>query len=415
VSAATARDRRDPLGRGFATLFSAAALSNLADGLGRTAVPLAATTLTDDPLIISLFAAAAFVPWLLFGMPAGMLVDRFDRRMLMAIADGVRAVVGAGLAIAAITGTLGIPALIIGTLLFGLGETVFDNATNAAVPGLVRTDQLDRANGRIQAAQVGIDSFVATPVAGVLFAVALWLPLASGGIGYLAPVFLVLLLPRRVARPATAATTGAAPTPVGAGAALGYLWRHAYLRAMVLFTSVVGSALSFAQAATILYFLDAQQVPPALIGFVTAGIGVGALLGSVVASWLVRRWGRGPVMVVANLVCATGMAATWLAPEAISAVVAYAVFAFAVSVWNVPWGALRQQIIPGALFGRALGIIRTVTWGLFPIATVLGGWAARIDLRLPYAIGAATVLIATIAGAHLLVAGTRRAGAEAPV
>ena len=52
---------------------------------------------------------------------------------------------------------------------------------------------------------------------------------------------------------------------------------------MVVFTSLVGSAFSFAQAGTILYFLDEQGVAPAAIGFVTAGIGVGALIGSLVA------------------------------------------------------------------------------------------------------------------------------------
>ena len=60
--------RPRPLGRDFTRLWSAAAFSNLADGLGRTAVPLIATTLTRDPLLISLLGAAAFVPWLVFGV-----------------------------------------------------------------------------------------------------------------------------------------------------------------------------------------------------------------------------------------------------------------------------------------------------------------------------------------------------------
>ena len=83
------------------------------------------------------------------------------------------------------------------------------------------------------------------------------------------------------------------------------------------------------------------------------------------------------------------MLLTGLAPGLVTAILAYAVFAFAVSTWNVPWGALRQQIVPAHLFGRVLGIIRMLTWGLFPIATLLGGWVARIDLRLPFVLAAA--------------------------
>ena len=110
----------------------------------------------------------------------------------------------------------------------------------------------------------------------------------------------------------------------------------------------------------------------------TAGIGVGALAGSILAAGFVRRFGRGPVMLAANFVAALGMGLTGIAPEVFSAVAAFALGAFAVSVWNVPWGALRQQIVPPHLFGRVLGIIRMLTWGLFPIATLLGGWVAPL-------------------------------------
>ena len=181
---------------------------------------------------------------------------------------------------------------------------------------------------------------------------------------------------------------------------------------MVVFTCVIGSAFSFAQAPLILFFLNEMHVAPAAIGFVTAGIGVGALIGSIVASTLVRRFGRGVVMLAANFVAALGMLLTGLAPEVFTAVAAFGLSAFAVSVWNVPWGALRQQIVPPHLFGRVLGIIRTFTWGLFPIATVLGGWVARYDLRLPMLIGAGVVFVAALCGARLLLVGTKAAGAE---
>ena len=432
--AAAERPRRDPLGRDFGRLWTAAAFSNLADGLGRTAVPLIATTLTRDPLMISVIGALAFLPWLVFGLPAGMLVDRFDRRVIMAAANGIRCAVALWLAILTATGQISLWALFLGTLIFGLGETLFDNATNAVIPGVVARRHLDRANGRMQAAQVTIDSFIATPIAGVLFAVALALPMWIGAVGYVVPVALALLLPLSAARPLRDRRTvpdrdapdievsGPTPEPIAvppastevpAREAIAYLWSNHYLRAMVLFTSLVGSAFSFAQAGTILYFLDEQDVAPAAIGFVTAGIGVGALVGSLVAPAIVARFGRGWVMFSANFVSALAMLLTGLAPNVVLAVLAYGLFAFAVSTWNVPWGALRQQIVPDHLFGRVLGIIRMLTWGLFPIATLLGGWVARIDLRLPFLLAAGVVVVAALIASRLLIVGTRRAGAEA--
>lgn len=402
---------KPPLGRDFGKLWTASAFSNLADGIGRMAVPLIATTLTRDPFLISAFGAVAFLPWLIFGLPAGMLVDRFDRRWIMATANTLRAGTALVLAVLTVTGQLSIWGLLIGTLVFGLGETLFDNATSAIVPAIVERRSLDRANGFMQAAQVTIDSFIATPIGGVLFAVALALPLWTGGFAYLVPVALAILLPLAAARPfrdpELPEKTPDAGAKAPASEAVSYLWNHRFLRSMVLFTIVVGSAFAFAQAPTILYFLDVMGVVPAAVGFVTAGIGVGALIGSLTAPALVTRFRRGRVMLWANLTAAVALLALSAAPEVVTAIIAYALLAFAVSVWNVPWGALRQAIVPNELFGRVIGIIRSVTVGVFPAATLLGGWVARFDLRLPYLVGAVVTLVAALIAARLLLSASR--------
>ena len=406
---------RPPLGRDFGKLWTAAAFSNLADGLGRTAVPLIATTLTRDPLAIAAIGALAFLPWLIFGLPAGIIVDRYDRRWIMAIANTLRGGTALVLAIMTVTGTLTLASLLIGTLVFGLGETLFDNATNSIVPALVENRSLDRANGFMQAAQVTIDSFIATPIAGVLFAVSMALPLWVGASGYVIPVALALFLPLTAARPLMRpreAGADAAPARPSRPAreAAGYLWRHHYLRSMVIFTSIIGSAFAFAQAPTILYFLDEMHVQPVAIGFVTAGIGLGALLGSLISPRLVERFGRGPVMLGANIIAGIALVGVWAAPEVITAIIAYALMACAVSTWNVPWGARRQTIIPNELFGRVLGIIRSFTWGVFPFATLLGGLVARSDLRLPYLIAAVVTLVATALAVRLLLRASHYTG-----
>ncbi|CAN7296322.1 MFS transporter [Microbacterium sp. LjRoot45] len=437
----TTVEARTRLGRDFGKLWTAAAFSNLADGLGRTAVPLAATTLTRDPLLISVIGALAFLPWLVFGLPAGMIVDRFDRRFIMAAANALRGAVAVWLALLAVSGSLSLWALFVGTLVFGLGETLFDNATNAVIPGVVRREQLDRANGWMQAAQITIDSFIATPIAGVLFALSVGVPLWAGSAAYLIPIVLAVLLPVSAARPLRRPADDAGTEPVlqagvagdiAAGVvgepvtdtvpaprvrtreALAYLWRHRYLRTMVVFTSIIGSSLSFAQAVIILFFLDTMGVSVAAIGFVTAGIGVGALAGSLLAPRLVARFGRGRVMFGAIFTGGATLVLTGLAPEAWTAVGAFALSAGAVSVWNVPWGSLRQQIVPGEIFGRVLGVIRTLTWGLFPVATLLGGWVGRTDLRLPFWIGGGVIVVVAVIALPLLIGGTRRAGAETP-
>jgi MFS family permease len=107
-------------------------------------------------------------------------------------------------------------------------------------------------------------------------------------------------------------------------------------------------------------------------------------------------------MYVAMLLGGIGLLGVGLTGNVVAGILAYALGAFGVAVWNVPWGALRQAIVPGAILGRAMGIIRTIGWGLTPVATVLGGFVARIDLRLPFLIGGVVVVVLALIATRLL-------------
>ncbi|KQR54805.1 MFS transporter [Leifsonia sp. Leaf336] len=407
---------RTGLGGGFGRLWTAAIASNLADGIGRTAVPLIATTLTRDPALIAGLTAVTFLPWLLFGIPAGMLLDRVDRRVAMAVANGLRFAVAALVALLIATDALTIWSLYGCVLLFGLGETVFDNATTTVVPSLVTRDQLDRANGRMQSAEIVVQNFIATPIAGFLFAAAIALPMWLTGSGFLISALLVLSVPVAAARAhligAQQGDEEAVPRP-GMKAVVRFLWDDRFLRKMIILTSITASALSFAQGSVVLLLLQTYALPASMVGVVTAAVGVGALIGALLSSRFVARFGRGRVMYVAILISGFGVLGVGLTGDVVVGVLAYAVGAFGVAVWNVPWGALRQAIIPGAMLGRAMGIVRTIGWGLTPIATVLGGFVARIDLRLPFVIGGAVVVVLALIATRLLLSAGRYGQAQA--
>lgn len=410
--------RREPaLGSAFWRLWVAAGFSNLADGIARIAVPLIATTLTRDPVAISVIAALAYVPWLVFGVPSGIIVDRFDRRRVMAAANAIRTGVALLLALLTVTGTLTIWALFAAVLLFGLGETLFDNATSAVVPAVVPRRGLDRANGRIQALQIAVDGFVAAPIGGVLFAVSLALPLWVGAAGYLIPIALALLLPVAAARPLSEPIAVAAPVAPEDRFVdtVRWLWRHRYLRSLAVLGAVVAPALAFAQAVTVLLFLDKLRVPEAAIGLVTAGVGVGALLGAVAAPSIVARFGRGPTMFGGLLVSGAGVLLTGLAPNVAVATIVFGIGAGAMSLWNVPWSSLRQLLVPARMLGGVVAVTRTVSWGLTPFATIAGGFVGRLDLGAPFVIGGAVTLVVTLAFARQILAGTRNAEAAVGV
>jgi len=407
---------------GFNRLWSAAIASNLADGVGRTAVPLIATTLTRDPALIAGISAVAFLPWLFFGIPSGILLDRVDRRIAMAVANCLRFAVAALLAALIATGSLTIWWLYACVMLFGMGETVFDNATTTVVPSLVGRDRLESANGRMQSAEIVVQDFIATPIAGFLFAAAIALPVWLTGSGFLVSALLALAIPAAAAhgavragdpRPGHEALSGARGEADARGTTFGsvvaFLVHHRFLRDMILMTSLTASALAFAQGSVVLLLLQTFRVPAAAIGLATAAIGVGALVGALLASRLVYRFGRGPVMFTAILISGAGMCGVGVSDNVFLALCCYALGALGIGVWNVPWGALRQAIVPEHMLGRAIGIVRTIGWGLTPVATVLGGFVARIDLRLPFVIGGGVVVVLALTAVRLLLSASRAA------
>ena len=156
--------------------------ATIADRLGLQRRPLIATTLTQDPAR-DLGDRRDRLP-MAHLQACRILVVRFDRHLPLYLAASRRGVAWRGGAVARhppseMQGGIGIWTLFIGDAVFGLGETLFDNATNAVMPALVRRPQLDRANGRMQAAQVTIDNFIATPIAGCCSPVALALRCGS--------------------------------------------------------------------------------------------------------------------------------------------------------------------------------------------------------------------------------------------
>ena len=377
------------LGPAFTNLFTASLASNLGDGIARTALPLLAARLTDDPLLISGIAAMAMLPWLLCAIPAGILVDRIDRRTALALANTVRMMLAATLCLLSATGGLSIAWLYLVIFIYGAFETVYDGATRAVVPSIVGRSDLPRANSRIEAGELVVQNFLAGPFTSLLFAVSVIIPLGVNALAFLVAVVLALLLPK-IASGRQHLVVGAKPESAWYRQFVdGYRFivKSRMLVTLWLLSTVVGLAFSFATASFVLFVLGPLGVPEVWFGLFMLSGAVGGIVASVLTAPLKNRLNAGPTMALMLVLSGLSFLAVGLWPNLWVTVVFFAVSSGAVTVWNILVMSLRQSIIPGHLLGRVHGTWRTLLWGAMPVGSVLGGLVGRVDLALPFTIG----------------------------
>jgi MFS family permease len=176
------------IGSPFHKLWSASAVSTLGDGVLLTALPLLAAELTRDPLPVSLVSFAGWLPWLLFGLVSGALVDRWDRRATMWKVDAFRFAVVGALGVAVLAGWASIPLLAGFGFLLGAGQTLFDNAAQSLIPAIASRDprRLERANSQLYGAQTVSQNFLGPPAGGFLFGLASAVPFLVDAVSFLA-------------------------------------------------------------------------------------------------------------------------------------------------------------------------------------------------------------------------------------
>lgn len=395
---------RPGLGAAFGRLFTANLASSLGDGIARTAAPLLAVQLTDDPLLVSGIAALAMLPWLLFAIPAGIIVDGVDRRRALAVANTLRALLAVALLVLAVTGTLTIWALYVVTFVYGIGETVYDGAVRAVVPSLLGKSDLPRANGRIEAGEMIVQNFVSGPFTSVLFAVSVVIPLGTNAAAFALAAGLALVLPAAASGRQFAFVAGTQRVAWYRQLADGFRFirGNRMLVGLLALSTITGISISAATASYVLYLVDLLGLPEALFGVFLLSGAVGGILGSMVATRLKARFGTGLTLALANIVASLAFVVMGVWPSIAMAAVGYAVSSFAILIWNVLVMSLRQSIIPGRLLGRVHGSWRTVLWGTMPIGSVLGGLIGRIDLALPFTIGGGIAALAGLVGFRFL-------------
>ena len=387
----------EKLGPAFNRLFSASVISNLSDGLLAVAAPLLAISLTKDPVLISLLSAFVMLPWLLFAIPIGLIVDRSNKRLLITFTNSIRFITAGLVALAISTDTITIYWLLLATFLIGTCEVATDTATQSLIPVMLEKKNFEKANSRLNIAETVIQNFIGAPLSGFLYASAIVLPFILNSLGFLIAAIFVLMIPAHLISHGSADDQQEVEKKSFIGDikfGLNYLWNDRPLRRLVATTTSLGFFYSLSTSTLILFITETLELPTQYFGVLLAGAGSGAVLGGILTSTLSKKFGRGGVLAVAIFVSSITVLFQGLAPNFwVFGSIGF-ISAFFITNWNILLMSCYQVLIPAELYGRIHGARRTFVWGVMPIGAFLGGVIAKSDLRLPLIIGGiATTLI----------------------
>ena len=394
------------LGRDYWRLWWANAISSTGDGAFVAALPLLAVTITRDPRLVSVVTAATYLPWLLLSLPAGAVVDRYDRATLMWRAQTVQAAVVTIIAILIVMHQADIEVLAAGGLLLGSAEVIFSNAAQAVLPALVPPELLPKANGSQQVSLTVGESFLGPPAGSLLFAAAAVLPFGLDAASFAGSAALLARLPR----------TGHAPKDakhprIRAQIAEGLRWlaRHRLLRVVAVLLGIYNFANQMGQAVLVLLATQTLHVSTRGYGLLLAASAVGSVVGGLVNPILTRRMGMLPSLVLPALVDAAAFVGIGLAPGPLVVAALLAAQGFSVAMWNVVTVSLRQRVVPGHLLGRVNSVYRMLGWGLMPLGALAGGFVAHAaGLRAPYIVAGLLCALSALVAFPILLAAVRK-------
>jgi MFS family permease len=387
--------RNASLGPRFWRFWSASAVSQLGDGIRITALPLLAAVTTREPLPVAAVSAAVWLPWLIFGLIGGTVVDRVDRKRLMEAGQVARMLVMAGLAAAVFTHLESIWLLIVVAFLVGVGEVFVDTALQAVVPALVEEAQLDHANGRVIAAELLANELAGPPIGGFLFTIAHAVPFVSDAASFGASGLLLATLGGdfKVSHGERESTSAWRDVKEGAS----WLFHHPVLRPIAF--AIAATNFGFMAFGGILVLFAREKLHVGAVGFglIISAAALGGLLGSMVAARIAERIGRGRAVVVGLALIGLFSAAVGLTSDPFLAGGLEFLVGFSGALVNVPGLTLRQLLTPNRLLGRVVSTFRMVGYGFIPIGALAGGWIASAwGLRSTFFVGGGVCFVAAL-------------------
>ena len=360
----------------------------LGNGVTMIALPLLVLALTNSPGQAGIVAAARTLPYLVLGLPAGALIDRWDRRRVLMGCDLARALAVGSVPLAWSLGALTVTHLIVMALVYGAAVSFSNIAQVAALPRLVAKEQLAAAQAS-NTSSLGVAALIGPGVGGVIIglgrstAEGAALALLVDAVTNLVDLVLMATIrrPLQSARPA-----GGRHMRDEIVVGLRYLWSDRPIRLLALVNMVHRVCLGgVVVLAVVVLGRDVLGADPAALGLIVGAAGAGGLLGSAVTPRLQHRYRVGVLMVTTIALHGLGIGLVGLAASVPLAMAGMVIVGAAEAMTSIIQVAYRLGVIPDHLQGRVnsvyrLGSFTAMTLGVSLVGLLIEGLGARTTL-----------------------------------
>ena len=380
----------------FRRLWLSAALTNLGDGVLLSAGPLLVASLTRSPGAVGAAVFVQQLPWLLFGLTSGVLVDRLDRRTIVMVSDACRAAAVTALAVLVATHDASLVAVYVVLFTLGTGETLADNASSTLVVDTVDREQLGGANAHLGLTFTIGNQLAGPPLGALLFSLGMAAPFGVQALTLAAAATIV----RRLQASRTA-TSGSAPSTVWADMAAGLRWlRHSPpVRMLLLSIFTMDVAFATAFATWVLYCTRLLGLADWQFGLLMTASAIGGLFGP----WAFARTRRaiGLVGIVRAGFLVEAAVHLVLAATPAAWIVALTMLGFGVHtmVWGAAAVTIRQEATPPGFLGRVNSVYSVASIGGAALGSAIGATLAQTYSLTTgfWAAGTAMLLVAILA------------------
>jgi len=361
-------------GTGFRWLLASSWISNLGDGIAIAAGPLLVASMTHDPILVALAALLQWLPPLVFGLYAGALADRLDRRLIIVTVDLLRALVLVLLTTAVATDLASILLVLVAMFLLGTAEVFADNTSATLMPMLVQRDDLAIANARLTTGFITVNQLAGPPIGAALFALGHAVPFGVQAVVVALGAVLisrVVLPPHRRELPPD--------THIRHDIAEAFRWvlHNAAVRTLVLTIFVFNITFGAAWSVLVLYATQRLGMGPIGFGLLTTVSAVGGLLGTLSYGWITRRVSLGNLMRVGLVFETFTMLSLALTTTAWVAMVIFFAFGAHAFIWGTTSITVRQRAVPTELQGRVGSVNLVGVFGGLVVGSAVGGVLAQ--------------------------------------